>query len=213
MEIGNSRDTLPATPRQKSPWMKHIISGSSDIAKLLQPETSLEKELLRTPEFQQGLMWGEPRFGHPEGKVVLHVREILDNIERLPISSKNREQLRLIAFVHDTFKYMEPKDTPRRREQHHAVLARQFIEHYSDDPVVLKVTELHDEAFYIWRRQFLRNQAELAQKQLPEMLNQVDGMLDMYYYFFRCDTMTGDKLQSPLHWFQGIVKKNGVDPF
>ena len=34
---------------------------------LLQPESDLEKLLLTLPEFQQGLRWGEPRFGHPEG--------------------------------------------------------------------------------------------------------------------------------------------------
>ena len=63
-----------------------------DIPKILCPETDLERRILTMPEILQGLMWGEPRYGHPEGKVVFHVREIYFNIDNLtpaPTSESN----------------------------------------------------------------------------------------------------------------------------
>ena len=101
----------------------------TDATQLLRPETDLERLLLSMPEFQEGLFWGEPRFGHPEGNVVFHVREVLDNIERLPKRFlEHRESLRVIAFVHDTFKFREDKSQPRDWTRHHGILARQFLE-------------------------------------------------------------------------------------
>ena len=48
-----------------------------DFHEMLKPETELEVRLLENPLFQEGLNWGKPRFGHPEGKVGLHVRDVL----------------------------------------------------------------------------------------------------------------------------------------
>ncbi|MBR9919808.1 MAG: hypothetical protein GYB31_03150 [Bacteroidetes bacterium] len=211
MAIVNSGRIPPLIRTKKPAWMKHSISAASELQELLLPENDLEKKLLHTAPFREGLMWGEPRFGHPEGMVALHVREVLDNVDRLKLPAHQRQQLRLIAFAHDTFKFKEPKVYPRDWSRHHAVLARQFMDAYTDDKVVLTILEWHDEAFYIWRRLFLRKQEEKAHKQLQNLLNLMDDMLDMYYYFFRCDTMTGDKLQSPLEWFTRVVKDQGVE--
>ncbi|MBK7336144.1 MAG: hypothetical protein IPJ00_08225 [Saprospirales bacterium] len=63
---------------------------------------------------------------------MLHVREIMDNIDRLDIDPAIRLKLRLIALVHDTFKNVEDKSIPRDRSRHHAVLARKFLEDYTD---------------------------------------------------------------------------------
>lgn len=66
------------------------MSRSASLIRLIKPETELERELLHTPEFQVGMCWGEPRFGHPEGKVGLHVREVLDNIDATPQTLRRR---------------------------------------------------------------------------------------------------------------------------
>ena len=101
-----------------------------DIPKILCPETDLERRILTMPEILQGLMWGEPRYGHPEGKVVFHVREIYFNIDNLTPAptSEDRIKLRTIALLHDTFKFREDRSTPRDYTKYHAVLARQFAE-------------------------------------------------------------------------------------
>ena len=47
---------------------------------LLEPETSIEAEFITRPEVIEGLMWGLPRYGHPEGKVAYHIKEVFNNI-------------------------------------------------------------------------------------------------------------------------------------
>ena len=70
---------------------------------LIRPVSDLEISLLKLSEFRYGMLWGEPRFGHPEGKVAYHVREVLDNVEKVALPESDLAKLRLIALVHDTF--------------------------------------------------------------------------------------------------------------
>lgn len=178
------------------------IADESEIELLLLPETELEATLLRLPAFRQGLMWGEPRFGHPEGKVVLHVREVMDNIDKLDIAPLTRRRLRLIALVHDAFKYLEDKSTPRNWDRHHAVIAREFLEAYTSDRAVLDVIELHDEAYYAWRAIHLYRNIEEGESRFERLLDRLGENRDLYFHFFKCDTETGDKNQAPLRWVE-----------
>lgn len=183
------------------------------LADLLQPESALEAALLAAPEFQRGLIWGEPRFGHPEGAVVLHVREVLANIEQLPgLSASNRTALRLIAFSHDTFKYCEDRSRPRDWSRHHGLLARRFMENYTRDETVLDIIELHDDAYYQWLSAS-KNPDRFSFARLHE---RVGHCMQLYYQFFKCDTQTGDKTQAPLRWFEhemGGIQPVVIKPF
>ncbi len=185
-----------------------------NIIELLQPETQLEKQLLRVAEFRKGLFWGKPRFGHPEGMVVYHIKEVLDNIQRLQLDEKTRNQLRTIAYSHDTFKYLEEKiGKGPDRSNHHSMLARKFMEGYSVDPKVLDVIEYHDEAYYCWRLQHLYNRKEEGIARMNDMLNKLNGNIQLFYLFFVCDTKTGDKIQAPVHWFENTVDRINVVKF
>lgn len=190
--------------------MEKPSPGTVDLEFELQPETLLEQRLLEDPVFRKGLVWGVPRYGHPEGEVYKHVREVLDNIERLTITEEERLRLRLIAYAHDTFKYLENKEVPRRWERHHAVLARRFLERYTDDLVVLTITQYHDEAYYIWRDHYLYQAPQRAEARMAHLLNRIGDHRQLYYYFFKCDTQTGDKNPAPLQW----VEENfpGIQP-
>ncbi len=172
----------------------------------LRPETSLEQQLIQIPEFVKGLSWGVPRYGHPEGEVYKHVREVLDNIDRLALQEKSRQRLRLVAFAHDTFKYMEDKSVPRDWTKHHGACARRFMERYTDDRLVLDLIEHHDEAYYSWRCIHLLKQPTEGTTRLNKLLEVFGKDLQMYYIFFKCDTQTGDKNQAPVKWFESIVK-------
>ncbi len=180
-------------------------SGAVDLPAELRAEPGLEQEMLQAPEFVTGLMWGVPRYGHPEGEVYKHVAEVLQNIDRLDINALIRRQLRLVAFVHDTFKYLEDKSHPRDWSKHHAVYARRFLEHYTDDPAALTVTELHDEAYYAWCSKVLHRQTRKAKQRLEHLLSQLGPHRQLYYLFFKCDTLTGDKNPRPLEWFESEV--------
>jgi hypothetical protein len=146
-------------------------------------------------------MWGKPRKGHPEGKVLYHVREVLDNVDVVAANDFMREQLRLITILHDSFKYQEVYTSPRDWSLHHAVIARQFAEQFIHDQAVLDVIEWHDNAYYCWRA--LRNGSPLEHTNhcINHLFDQLGDNIELYFQFFKCDTQTGDKTQEPLHWF------------
>lgn len=184
--------------------MKRHLDAPGALEDLLRPETPLERRLLATEEFRHGLLWGEPRFGHPEGKVAFHVREVFDNIDLIPrLSTLQREQLRLITLAHDTFKYAEDRSRPRDWQKHHGMLARRFMESHTSDRVVLDVIETHDDAYYAWLGE--KHGQWPAGKTLDTLLARLDYCLQLYYLFFKCDTQTGDKTQAPLKWFERVV--------
>jgi hypothetical protein len=196
--------------------MLHIvpnIGGPVNYLEVLQPETELENILLHDPEFTEGLSWGLPRYGHPEGEIYKHILEVLDNINQIGVQGTEREQLRLAAFVHDSFKHKESRGTPRDWSRHHSVLARQFIERYTSDPTVLEIIELHDEAYYAWRMEFLYREAVPGRIRLNALLERVENFLQLYYLFFKCDTRTGDKTQAPLQWFERELPQLAVVNF
>lgn len=190
--------------------MENTLLQRLEIESLLKPETELEEELLQQPEFIRGLLWGTPRFGHPEGKVLYHIREVLDNVEKLDICPDLRRNLRLVSLIHDSFKYLEVKDvTPRDWSKHHGVFARKFAEKFIQDEDVLRLIELHDEAYYCWRHTYQYNQADQGHQRLENLLQSFNGHLQDYYLFFKCDTRTGDKTQAPLKWFEKTI--SGID--
>ena len=186
--------------------MKNSLHKEIDIFEILQPETKLERQLIEDEEFRKGLFWGKPRFGHPEGMVLYHIKEVLDNIEQLHVNGKLRAQLRTIAYSHDTFKYAEEKiGKGPDRSNHHSILARKYMENYTSDQQLLDVIEYHDEAYYCWRLQHLYNRNEEGTARMKEMLDKLKGNIQLFYLFFLCDTKTGDKIQAPLHWFENSV--------
>ncbi len=176
-----------------------------DLMATLKPETPLERRLLADPAFSEGLFWGVPRFGHPEGEIYKHIREVLDNIEKLEISDQDRRDLRIITFAHDTFKFLEDKREPRDWSKHHGALARKYMENHLDSSSVLDIIELHDEAYYIWREALTNRRPENAKPRLKHLLDTMGQNLQLYYLFFVCDTLTGDKIHAPLNWFEQII--------
>lgn len=173
---------------------------------ILQPETEVEEYLLTLPEVQEGLHWGIPRYGHPEGEVYRHVREVYGNIEQVELNREDRALLRLVALMHDTFKYIEPKGSPRDWSKHHSTLAAQYMEQRFADPTLIKIIAWHDEAYYIWRMIFPYQQPVQGQMRLNQLLDLLQNDLQLYYIFFKCDTCTGDKNIAPLRWFEQEVE-------
>lgn len=183
-----------------------MTTSLSQVWELLRPETAVERDILSEPDVLQGLDWGVPRFGHPEGKVLFHVREVLDNIDRVDnLSPEMRRQLRLVTFVHDTFKYCEDKSEPRDWGKHHSKLAHQFICKYTPDLGVQIVTRCHDDAYHAWRAGHIAKDPLRGVQLLETLLDQLSVYRQLYYLFFKCDTKTGDKNQAPLIWFEATV--------
>ncbi|MGK0366797.1 MAG: hypothetical protein ACI85O_003873 [Saprospiraceae bacterium] len=193
--------------------VKHTLANTEEAFDLLKPETDLERAFMNDKDFKTGLFWGKPRFGHPEGEVVYHIREVLDNVEKLDIDAGMRRRLRIITFVHDTFKHLEDRSIPRDWSRHHATLASNFLAKHTDKKILLDVTALHDEAYYAWRAIHLYDKEESGKKRMSDLIKTVGKDLQLYYLFFKCDTQTGDKVQAPVRWFEETVKDIEVVKF
>jgi len=180
---------------------------------LLQPETPLEASFLQDEAFLRGLTWGLPRYGHPEGAIWRHIVEINQNIDALPIDAVTRRNLRIVCWVHDTFKYKEDRGDPRDWDKHHSIYARQFLARYIDDPLLLNVVELHDEAYYCWRLGHLYGRLSECEQRLSTLRERIGSYWQLYYLFFKCDTCTGDKNPAPLIWFEQHVSDIEVVEF
>lgn len=181
-----------------------------DFKSLLRPSSPLESKLLDQKEFQFGLNWGIPRFGHPEGKVGLHIIEVLENIDKAGTDPATYQRLRLTALVHDTFKYKEAETKMNGKKINHGLIARRFMEKFIDDEITLSLIELHDEIYFSWRHEALENNLDKANKRLNRLLSRIGkDQLELHYLFFRCDTMTGDKIQAPRLWIEQKIKDMG----
>jgi hypothetical protein len=178
----------------------------AELKNKLHPETLLEACFLEDTEFCRGLQWGVPRYGHPEGTIWAHIIEVNANIDRLPVDADTRRQLRIICWVHDTFKHIEHRGSPRDWTRHHGVYARKFLARYIDDPLLLNVVEYHDEAYYCWRLGHLYHRLEDSNIRLETLKERVGEYWQLYYLFFKCDTATGDKNPAPLQWFEETMK-------
>ena len=184
--------------------MSAVDLRGADLEAAIRPETALEEHLLRQPAIVEGMHWGKPRHGHPEGAVWRHVVEVLANVDRLAdLTPTDRRDLRLVTLVHDTFKYVEDRSEPRDWSRHHGVLAREFVERYTSKPRVLLLTEWHDEAYYCWRLFALRGRRNRARQRMDRLMALFGEELPFFYRFFVCDTLTGDKTPAPLAWFRG----------
>ena len=118
------------------------------MAVVLLPSTPLEERLLAAPEIRAGLAWGSPRWGHPEGAVGEHVAALL---ARIADDDPLRDDLRVLALVHDSFKAAIRPGERWARDNDLAGLARRFAERFTDDERLLAALELHDEPYWIWR--------------------------------------------------------------
>ncbi len=186
---------------------KKISDYKLEAINLLKPENKVEKSFFEDEDFLAGLWWGKPRYGHPEGEIVYHIAEVLKNIDQLNLSAKERQVLRYVAFVHDTFKN---KEHERRKVKDykgtHSFFARQFLSKYIDDTFTLDLVEWHDEAYFCWRMMFVYDKKEEGEKRFERFLDFFKGNIQTYFTFFKCDTQTGDKNQEPLFWFTEKLK-------
>ena len=170
-------------------------------------ETELERALSDDPVLQEGLAWGEPRRGHPEGSVGAHAADLLATIERWNETGRRREELRLLALVHDSLKNCVQHWRPRTGENHHAMRARRFTARYVDDERLLATIELHDRPYSLWRK--MRRRGRPDDHAFDEMLRAIPD-LDVFVRFVELDGSTEGKSREPLRWLRSELAKRGA---
>lgn len=166
---------------------------------------------MHDPEWQQGVLWGKPRPGHYEGQVMYHIADVLANVDRIARTEEERRILRLIALIHDSFKYRVDTSKPRTGPNHHAYLARKFAERYIDNPALLELIELHDEAYNSWRLGALKDRWRDAEERANRLIARLGPLVPLYIQFFRADNHTASKRRDPLTWFEHLLRRNGID--
>lgn len=171
----------------------------------LQPENEVERRMLEDPRWQDRAAWGSVRPGHPEGTVRAHIEEVLANIDLKDHEPGARSRLRFIALVHDTFKGEVDPERPRSGDNHHALIARRYAERYTDDPDLLDVIELHDEAYNAWASGQRAQDWAKARARGERLLTRLGARLSLYLDFYRADNAAGDKSPEPLDWFNKLA--------
>ena len=176
------------------------------IKDIIKPENDIETAIANDVDFIAGCSHGKPRKGHPEGKVIYHVQEVLENIDKFYGEDDYRSDLRLIALVHDSFKHKVDRNRPMVGENHHGKIASNFASKYVDDEKILRIIELHDEAYNSWRMG-MRNRWKDALKRANRLIKTLldDDTLDLYLKFYHCDNLTGNKSNDDFEWFEELT--------
>ncbi len=178
-----------------------------EVIEVLNPETETERKIIWNPEFVEGCSWGKPRDGHPEGKVLYHIEDVLKNIE-IYFPTKDRYDLRIIALVHDTFKYKVDRSRPKIGENSHGMLARKFLENYLSDEKVLDIVELHDEAHLSWLLTKKGGNIRIAEERARNLIKRLQdsSSLELYLSFYKCDNMVQGKERDNYLWFRKLTE-------
>jgi hypothetical protein len=169
-------------------------------------ETDVERRIAADPEWREGVEWGSPRRGHPEGAVKQHVADVLANVEREATSPDERRRLRLAALVHDSFKYRAPEGSARvGSDGHHGSHAARFLERFVDDPELVAVVRWHDEAFAAWLALVKRRDRQRAEERARALAARLGPALPLYRRFYRADNATEGKTPASVEWFESVV--------
>jgi len=178
------------------------------IKQIVKPENGIETAIVSNVDFIEGASYGKPRSGHPEGQVIYHIKEVLENIDKWYGDDDDRTDLRLIALVHDTFKHKVDRNKPKVGANHHGTIARVFTQKFTQDHIVLQIIEKHDEAYNSWSVGGRRGDWYKAERRANQLIQGLllEGCLDLYVKFYRCDNATGDKEQENYEWFINLIK-------
>ena len=171
------------------------------------PETELERAVAADPALREGLAWGKPRRGHPEGTVAAHVADLLRTIEDWGETGRRREELRFLALVHDSMKYRVQNWRPRTGENHHAMRARRFAERYTGDERLLATIEQHDRPYDVWRK--MRRRGRVDDHAVNELLDRIPD-IDLFVRFVELDGSTEGKNHEPIRWLKAELGQRGV---
>ena len=169
-------------------------------------ENALEQRLASEPVLLEGLAWGKPRYGHPEGTVGAHVADLLRTIDAWDESGPRRAELRFLALVHDALKKEVREWRPRTGENHHAMRARRFAEQLTSDERLLATVELHDRPYSIWKR--MRRSGDPQEAAVDELVERLPD-LSLFVRFLELDGSTEGKEPAPVEWFKDELRRRG----
>lgn len=166
------------------------------------------EKIVADPRYQKNIEYGEPRAGHPEGKVKYHIAELEENLERIAargISEEHYWKLKFLIQVHDTFKADATPDSPILSPDSHASLARKFASEFVDEVDLLNMIQFHDENYALWKQFAATGSYDL--QRFESLLETVQDW-DLFLLFIIIDGCTKGKDPDKTGWFINEVRKH-----
>ena len=169
-------------------------------------ENELEARVTSDPALLEGLAWGEPREGHPEGSIAAHVNDLLGMLDEWDEPAERRRALRFITLVHDSFKGNVIEKLPKMGRNHHADRARRFAEGYTGDDAILLTIQHHDRPYALWRK--MRRKSKLDERGFQKMVADLPD-LELFVRFVELDGSTEGKNREPIRWLRSELARRG----
>ena len=163
--------------------------------------------VISDPRYLKNIEYGEPRSGHPEGKVKFHIAELETHLEKLAprISEEQYWKLKFLIHVHDTFKADAVPNSRIESPKSHASQARKFASEFTDAADLLAMIQFHDLNFALWK-QF----AATGSYDLTRFSRLLDTIIDwdLFLMFLIIDGYTPGKDPDKVRWFINEVRKH-----
>ncbi len=166
------------------------------------------EQVMTDSRYQNNVNFGEPRSGHPEGKVKNHIADLEANLAKLSYRINNEEtywKLKFLIHVHDTFKADAMSGVQAIDPQSHESLARAFASEFINDDDMLNIIQFHDENYFLWKQ--FKNSGQYDVQHLEFLLDKIRDW-DLYLIFTIIDGYTKGKDIEKLPWFIREVKKH-----
>lgn len=173
-------------------------------------EKQLE-QIRKDPRYQENIEWGSPRPGHPEGTVRKHILELESNLAALTTETTpvEREKLKLLIHVHDSFKKGAKRGVAITDPRSHASLARAFLAGFCSDQDLLNMVQFHDEPYALYKRE---RRGQSAGRRLQELRSRIKDWR-LFLLFLVIDSATAGKSKEPLRWaLERIAEPLGFGP-
>ena len=167
----------------------------------------ITEKIMADPRYLRNIEYGQPRAGHPEGKVRFHITDLEKNLEQMVhrgISPAVYWKLKFLIHVHDTFKAEAERDVPSLHPRSHATLAKGYASQFVDDPDLLNILQFHDHNYYMWLDYSQNGSYDKAAFQ--QLIDTIQDW-DLFLMFTIVDGRTRGKDISKLVWFIDEVKK------
>ena len=165
------------------------------------------EQIVSDPRYLKNIEYGEPRSGHPEGKVKLHIADLEKILEKFTsrISEEQYWKLKFLIHVHDTFKGEAIPNSPIESSHSHASLARAFASEFIDDADLLNMIQFHDVNFALWKEYAATGSYDL--ERLSRLLDTIADW-DLFLIFLIIDGSSTGKDPEKLRWFIAEVRKH-----
>ena len=165
------------------------------------------ERIVSNPRYLKNIEYGEPRSGHPEGKVKFHIEELEMNLKKLTprISDDQYWKLKFLIHVHDSFKADAVPDSPILSPNSHASLARKFASEFTEDDDLLNMIQFHDVNFSLWKQYAATGSYDM--QRFTDLLNAIKDW-NLFLMFLILDGCARGKDPNKLRWFIGEVRKH-----